>query len=66
MTEDEKEKMMRGFLDWDRCVVLFPVGEQTGCRWIGMSMGQAAETLSTCAAEIITKHIPPVNTDRTN
>ncbi len=61
MTRDEIEKMVKGYEGWDRCIVLFPVGEQTGCRWIGMSIGQTAQTLSTCAAEIITKHMAPVD-----
>lgn len=58
MTRSEIEKMFAGLEDWDRCIVLFPVGDQTGCRWMGMSLGGAAETCSKVAAEIVTKHLP--------
>lgn len=64
MKVEDAEKMFTGITDWDRCVVLFPVGDQVGCRWIGMSMGDCAAFLSKAAAEIVTKHLP--TSSRTN
>lgn len=66
MTADEIEKMVKGFTDWDRCIVLFPVGDQTGCRWIGMSKGACVAMLSKVAAEFVMNHMPPADDSRTN
>ena len=66
MTEDEAAKMIAGIGDWDRCIVLFPVGEQTGCRWIGMSKGDCVAMLSKVAAEFVMHHMPPADDSRKN
>lgn len=66
MTEDEAAKMIAGIGEWDRCIVLFPVGEQTGCRWIGMSKGDCVATLSKVAAEFVMHHMPAADDSRTN
>lgn len=66
MTRAEIEKMIAGYEDWDRCIVLFPRGDQTACRWIGMSLGGAAAACSNVATEIITKHLPVADERRKN
>lgn len=58
MTRAEIERMIQGFEEWDRCIVLFPVEDQAGWRWMGMSMGACVAFLSKVAAEFVTKHLP--------
>lgn len=58
MTESEAARMIEGIAEWDRCLVIFPVGDQSGLRWLGMSAEQAAETLYRVADELVRQHVP--------
>jgi hypothetical protein len=58
VTEDEAARMIEGIGERDRCLVIFPVGDQSGLRWLGMSAEQAAETLYRVADELVRQHVP--------
>ena len=58
MTEDEAARMIDGISVWDRAIVVYPIGQQSGVRFIGMSAEQAAEMLYRCADEIVRQCVP--------
>ena len=58
MTLDEADRMIEGITGWDRAIVIYPVGIQSGCRFLGMTAEQTAETLYRVADEIVRQRIP--------
>ena len=58
MNESEAAKMIEGIIGWDRAIVIYPVGTQSGCRFLGMTAEQTAETLYRVADEIVRQRIP--------
>jgi len=56
--ESEAAQMIDGIDKWDRCIVIFPVGQQSGCRFLGMTAEQTAETLYRVADEIVRQRVP--------
>ena len=58
MIESEAAQMIEGIAEWDRCIVIFPKGVQSGCRFLGMTAEQTAETLYRVADEIVRQRIP--------
>ena len=58
MTESEAARMIEGISEWDRAIVVYPAGTESGVRFIGMSAEQAAEMLYRVADEIVRQRIP--------
>ena len=58
MTDDEAARMIEGISQWDVAIVIFPSGDQSGCRWLGMSAEQVAVTLYKVADEILLQRVP--------
>ena len=58
MTESEAARMIEGIAEWDRAIVVFPKGSQSGCRFLGMSAEQTAETLYQVADAIVAQLVP--------
>lgn len=62
MTETEAARMIDGIAGWDQAIVIFPVGHESGCRFIGMSAEQCAEMLYKVADEIVRQAVPATGT----
>lgn len=62
MTETEAARMIQGIADWDRAIILYPAGEQSGCRFIGMSAEQCAAMLRHVADELMRQYVPASET----
>ena len=58
MTEFEALKLIDGIADWDRAIVIFPRGEQSSCRFVGMTAEQCAEMLYRVADEVVRQRVP--------
>lgn len=58
MTETEAALMIDGISGWDRGIVIFPAGKESGCRFIGMTAEDCALMLYRVADEIVRQRIP--------
>ena len=58
MTESEAARMIEGIGEWDRAIVIYPAGRESGVRFIGLSAEQTAEMLYRVADEIVRQKIP--------
>ena len=58
VTLNEIARMMEGYKDWDCCMVIFPVGDQSGLRYININPELAAEMLYRVADELVRQRIP--------
>ena len=58
MTETEAARMIEGIVGWERCIVIYPSGDQSGIRFIGMSAEQAARFLYHAADEVLRQRVP--------
>lgn len=58
MNEDEAARMIEGIGDWDRAIVIYPAGQQSGVRFLGMSAEQAAMMLYHVADELVRQMVP--------
>ena len=50
--------MIDGIAEWDRCIVVYPSGKQSGVRYLGMTAEQAAMMLYHAADELVRQRIP--------
>lgn len=58
MTESEAARMIEGISDWDRAIVIYPAGVQSGVRFIGLSAEDAALMLYHVADELVRQRVP--------